>query len=72
MKELLLTGSLVAALTLFTGTTGEGVNEDNVPEPAISGSVEGFVPHERVTAPPVRETPVSDGLLPDFGSQAYL
>ncbi len=56
MKELLTTGTLIAALTIFPGTTSEGVNEDNVPEPAISSPNKGFVPHERVTAPPVRET----------------
>ncbi len=75
MKEFLMTGSLVAALTIFTGTTGDGVDENDVPEPGISGSnaeVEGFVPHERVTLPVLQAMPVSDGLLPDFGSRAYL
>ncbi len=75
MKEFLLTGSLVAALTIFTGTTGDGVDEDHAPEPGISSpnaEVEGFVPHERVTLPVLREMPATESLLHDFGSQAYL
>ena len=71
MKELLATGVTVAALTLLGVNSAGPVCETDCPAPARQTESEGFVPHHRITTPPVQST-VSDGLLPDFGSQAYL
>ena len=72
MKEWLITGVAVAAMTLFgTHSTGP-VCETVCPSPAKTVVSEGFMPHETVTRPPVTENISSDNLLPDFGSTAYL
>ncbi len=72
MKEFLATGAMVAVLALF-GTPSVGPEcRTNCPSPVPAHASEGFVPHERVTTPSVRDTPVTNGLLPDFGSEAYL
>ena len=71
MKELLATGIAIAALTLWGSNSAGLVYETECPIPVRSIESEGFLPNERITMPPMRHT-VSDGLLPDFGSQAYL
>lgn len=71
MKELLATGATVAALTLLGSNSVGPVYETNCPAPVQAVESEGFVPHRRITMPPVQHT-APDGLLPDFGSQAYL
>ncbi len=72
MKEFLMTGSLVAALTIFADSPGEGVKGYSVPKSVISSPSDGFLPHERVTLPVLQEMTVEKSLLPDFGSRAYL
>lgn len=73
MKEFLATGVVVAGLSLFGSQTVGPVGATDDP-PMIHHDVsEGFVPHQRVTMPPpVRATAPTDGLLPDYGSEAYL
>lgn len=72
MKEFLTTGAVVAGLTLFGAQSAGPVCETNIPSAIKQGVSEGFVPHQRVTVPPVRQNEPTDGLLPDYGSEAYL
>lgn len=71
MKEFLTAGVSIAALTLFGMNSGNPVCESDRPFVIRQPKTEGFVPHQQITLPPIQNDG-SDGLLPDFGSQAYL
>ncbi len=68
MKEFLVAGAMLAAVTLGNEAP---VWEMNNPNTVQAESSEGFVPHRDVTSPPAQNQ-IDDGLLPDFGSAAYL
>lgn len=71
MKELLAAGTTIAALLMPGYQPARPVCELDCPPPVMQTDTEGFVPHERITLPPVQNS-ASDGMLPDFGSPAYL
>ena len=72
MKEFFATGVVLAGLGLFGTVPAGPESETNRPNAFKQGVSEGFVPHQRVTSPPVRNGFSTDGPLPNFGSEAYL
>ena len=70
MKEFLTTGMVIAAL--FGMQSTGPLHETNHPPTVEHDVSEGFIPHQQVTMPPVQTSMPNDGLLPDYGSEAYL
>lgn len=66
MKEFFTVGVALTALLMPGNQPARPVYE--LDRPAV---VEGFLPRERITVPPV-QTSAPDDLLPDFGSPGYL
>ncbi len=71
MKEFLVAGAMLATVTLGSERSETPVWEVAIPDAVQAESSEGFVPHRGVTSP-LPQSQANDGLLPDFGSTAYL
>lgn len=65
----------MSVLALILGSSqpiGSFHETDDYQMKMIQHRPDGFVPHEKVTIRPVEEQGVTDVLIPDFGSSAYL